>query len=265
MPEGHTIHRHARLHRRHLGGREVAVSSPQGRFARGAARLDGRRLENVDAHGKNLFYRWEGGDILHVHLGLVGKFRTHHGDPPPPTPGTRLAMQADGTTVYLAGPMTCELIDPIREEELRDRLGPDPLRADGSGAFAANLGRRAIGVGAALLDQSVVAGIGNVYRAEVLFLEGIHPDVPARSLRGEQVTALWRRLVAELRRGERSGRIVTVEPADVGARRRSALGRGERLYVYKRAGEPCRRCGTAVARWELAGRKIWACPACQPA
>ncbi len=266
MPEGHTVHRHARLHRKHFAGRQVAVSSPQGRFATGAARLDGQELRDVEAHGKNLFYRWAGGDILHVHLGLVGKFRTYHGDPPPPTPGTRLAMRADGSTIYLAGPMTCQLIDPEQEDDMRARLGPDPLRVDRDGvdAFAANLARRKVPIGAALLDQSVVAGVGNVYRAEVLFLEGIHPDVPARTLADGQVEALWTRLEQELKRGERSGRIVTVEPADVGARRRSELRRGRRLYVYKRAGDPCHRCGTPIQRWELAGRKIWACPACQP-
>ncbi len=76
MPEGHTIHRYARQHRRDLRGRAVAVSSPQGRFAAGAALLDGRTLTEVDPYGKHLFYRWSGSETLHVHLGLYGGFRT---------------------------------------------------------------------------------------------------------------------------------------------------------------------------------------------
>ncbi len=266
MPEGHTIHRHARLHRKHLGGHEVAVSSPQGRFATGAALLDGRRLEDVEAHGKHLFYRWAGGDTLHVHLGLVGRFRTHKADPPPPTNGTRLAMRANGTSIYLSGPMTCELIDPADEEAIHAKLGPDPLREGmaGAGHFAENLGRRRMPIGGALLDQVVVAGVGTVYRAEALFLEGIHPDVPARSLGEDEVESLWATLVRQLRAGERAGRIVTVDPADVGVARRSEISRRQRLYVYKRMGQPCRRCGTPIARWTVAGRKMWACPSCQP-
>ncbi len=266
MPEGHTIHRHARLHRKHLAGHEVAVSSPQGRFATGAELLDGQRLDDVEAHGKHLFYEWRGGEILHVHLGLVGRFRTHKADPPLPTAGTRLAMQANGTTIYLAGPMTCELIDHDEKDAIHAKLGPDPLREgkQGLGDFAEALGRRRIPIGAALLDQSVVAGIGNVYRAEALFLEGIHPDTPARDLSDEQVASLWRTLVEQLRLGEKAGRIVTVTPEDAGVERRSQIKRG-RLYAYKRAGRPCRRCGTPIERWQVAGRKMWACPACQPA
>ena len=107
MPEGHAIHRHARRQRDLLAGRRLRVTSPQGRFAAGAARLDGRRLQTVDARGKHLLYRWEDAEALHVHLGLFGKFTVHRNDPPPPTEGTRLAMSADGVTVYLAGPTIC--------------------------------------------------------------------------------------------------------------------------------------------------------------
>ena len=147
---------------------------------------------------------------------------------------------------------------------IRNRLGPDPLdrRAD-AGRFAANLARRRIPIGAAFLDQKVVAGVGNVYRAELLFLLGVDPHTPAQSLDGDTVDRLWARTVAELRRGERSGRIVTTDPADFGARRDRDLKRGERLYVYKRDGLPCRRCGTEIRVTEMANRAIWWCPRCQ--
>lgn len=266
MPEGHTIHRYARRHRDALAGRRLAVSSPQGRFAAGAARLDGRRLGDVEAYGKHLFYRWQGGDTLHVHLGLFGRFRTHRRNPPPPSDGTRLAMAGDGVVVYLSGPTACELIDPGDEDALRARLGPDPLvDPDDGEAFAAALSRRSIPIGAALLDQKIIAGVGNVYRAEVLFLAGIDPHRPSRRLAGDEVDRVWSTVAEQLRAGERSGRILTVVPADVGARRRRDVPRRERLYVYKRHGQSCRRCGHAIAQDELGGRTIWWCPRCQPA
>jgi endonuclease-8 len=264
MPEGHTIHRHARLQRRRLVNGPVAVTSPQGRFSAGATRLDGRRIEGIDALGKHLFYRWEGGETLHVHLGLFGKFKTFTADPPPPTDGTRLAMTTDEATVYLAGPTACELIDPDEEANLRNRLGPDPLdRAARADVFIANLSRRRVPIGAALLDQKVIAGVGNVYRAELLFLLGVPPHTPAGAIETDTAEALWNRIVTELRRGEKSGRIVTTDPAEFGAARDRDLLRDERLYVYKRDGLPCRRCGTEVRITEMANRSMWWCPSCQ--
>lgn len=265
MPEGHIIHRLARRQGDLLAGEHIAVTSPQGRFAVGAATLDGRRLEAIEALGKHLFYRWSGDESMHVHLGLFGRFRTHRSDPPPPTDGTRLAMHSDDAVVYLSGPTICELIDPDAEEQLRARIGPDPLVPGTDPApFYESLGRRRIPVGAALLDQKVIAGIGNVYRAEILFLAGIDPRTPSHEVDADGAEALWQLAVSELRAGERAGRIITVRPEDVGARRRSDLPRRQRLYVYKRAGEPCRRCQTPIVMGELGGRSIWHCPTCQP-
>ena len=290
MPEGHTIHRYARLHRAALADRRLAASSPQGRFAAGAARIDGRRLHDVEAYGKHLFYRWQMAEpaTLHVHLGLFGHFRSFHSSPapdgqaapvPPPTAGTRLELRAeDGTILRLAGPTACHLILPEQEESLLARLGPDPLRADADPArFSAALRRRSVGIGQALLDQRVIAGIGNAFRAEVLFLTGIHPNRPARDLTAAQVEALWTVLVRLLRTGERTGRIATVEADEQSAGERRANDRpaddrrvGERsgarhlVYVYRRGGEACRRCGTPIRSWKLGGRTISACPSCQP-
>jgi formamidopyrimidine-DNA glycosylase len=269
MPEGHTIHRLARKHREVLGGRTVATASPQGRFSSGARRLDGQTLKTVDAHGKHLFYRWGGGETLHVHLGLFGKFRLHRGQPPPePSANTRLTMTGGEVAVYLAGPTLCELIDPEEEDLIRSRLGPDPLRPGPSAVkldqFTTNLSRRRIPIGAALLDQRVIAGLGNIYRAEALFRTGIDPLLPSDRLSTEATARLWFESAALLRQGRRDGRIITVDPADVGARRRSDLGPTERLYVYKRDGEPCRRCGTPLSMTEMANRGIWWCSSCQP-
>ncbi len=265
MPEGHTIHRLARLHRPILVGERVAVSSPQGRFAGGAELLDGERVEEIEAFGKHLFYHWANANILHIHLGLFGKFRTFKGDPPPPTEGTRLALDTGEATIYLAGPTACELLTVDERDAVVARLGPDPLRRGTKPTtFTDNLDRRSIAIAAALLDQKVVAGIGNVYRAEILFLAGIHPFRRAKDLEPEERAQIWDLTVDLLRRGEKAGRIVTVEPADVGARRRSDLRSKERLYVYKRGGQPCRRCQTPIELAEVANRKVWWCPVCQP-
>lgn len=270
MPEGHTIHRIARSHRRHFVGRRVAVSSPQGRFAAEAEILDGRVLEAVDAAGKHLFYHWTESPSIHVHLGLIGRFRTVQGpDLPDPTPQTRLVLAADGVTAHLSGPMTCRLIDPCEAESVVAGLGPDPLAPDAlrsarpARRFAAALGSRRVSAAAALLDQSVIAGVGNVYRSEILFLCGVHPLQPAGSLTEAAAGEVWATAVHQLRHGVRLGRIVTVEPSDAGARSRRVVPEELRLYVYKRAGDPCRRCGTVIAGGPAGGRTVWWCPSCQ--
>jgi DNA-formamidopyrimidine glycosylase len=265
MPEGHTIHRHARLQRASLAGEEIRSWSPQRRFAAGAARLDGQTLLGIEALGKHLLYRWSSGDTLHVHLGLFGKFKMFKSDPPPPTEMTRLAMANGKAVVYLAGPTICELITPEEEDDLRARIGPDPLAEPRAGRrFASNLSRRRIPIGAALLDQQIVAGVGNVYRAEVLFKCGIAPQRPADRIDGSEASALWSTVKSELRAGEADGRIVTVRPNDVGVRARKDIPGEERLYVYKRGGLPCRRCGDMVLKTEIANRLMWWCPTCQP-
>lgn len=273
MPEGHTIHRHARLQRKVLVGHRVHAWSPQGRFDDGAARLDGGTVLDIEAWGKHLLYHWgdeEGvasGDVLHVHLGLFGKFRTFKSEPPPPTDGTRLALRTHGevgSTIYLAGATTVELITPEDIPPLVARLGPDPLRRDADPTrFAAALRRRRLPIGEALLDQRAIAGIGNVYRAEMLFRAGIDPDTPAAELGEAEVKALWDDAVHLLAIGERSGRIVTVEPEDVGRTRRSDLPRDEQRYVYKRHDRPCHRCGDTIVSWMPRSRTIWGCPTCQ--
>jgi endonuclease-8 len=264
MPEGHSIYRYARHHHDLLAGHRVAATSPQGRFRGGAARIDGRQLLDVLAHGKHLFYHWQRAETLHVHLGLYGRFRTFTADPPPPTPGTRLTLSTGEVSIYLAGPTVCELIAPSGEEEIRARLGPDPLQAGTDGhtvaEFTHNLTRRRIPVGAAVLDQSVVAGIGNIYRAEALFLAGINPATPANAIPPAKIEELWAISVDLLERGVATGKIVTLA--------RAPLERSEetdRVYVYKRDRFPCRRCGGPISRGEMANRNIWWCPACQPA
>ncbi len=268
MPEGHTIHREARLQGRAFAGEDVRVWSPQGRFSTGASLLDGQTLLRVDPRGKHLFYEWEHGQILHVHLGLFGRFRRFFEDAPEPTGGTRLAMTSDSATQYLSGPTICELIDPHRREEILENLGPDPLdRESHDGAvdhIVERLSRRTVPVAAALLDQSVIAGLGNVYRSELLFRTGVNPLRASREVERHLIEMIWEEALDQLAAGEKTGRIVTTDPGDVGRGRRADIPRGERTYVYKRKGEPCRRCGNTIERTEVASRKVWWCPGCQP-
>lgn len=263
MPEGHTIHRLARDHARWFAGHPVAVSSPQGRFRDGAALLDGAVLSSTDAYGKHLLHLYDHGAVVHVHLGLFGRVRHHRGAPPEPRDTVRYRVANATHTIDLIGATACELLDPGGVEALSARLGPDPLRtdADPDRAFAA-LQRRRVGIGRALLDQRVIAGVGNVYRAEVLLVHGVHPELPARELGRENFDAIWDTLCTWMARGVRQRRIVTVDRAELGLPP-GRVPRGQATYVYGRSS--CQRCGSPVRRWDLAGRWAYACERCQPA
>ncbi len=264
MPEGHTLHRLARDQGRDLVGTAVSAWSPQGRFTEGAARVDGRRLERAEAFGKHLFHTFESGDVLHVHLGLIGKWQRREGAPvPDPVGEVRLRLGADCVAWDLSGPQTCEVITPEQASVITGLLGPDPLRrgADPS-RFVTRVRESNKAIGALLLDQGIVAGIGNVYRAEVLFLDGILPTRPGSSLTEEDAGALWSSMRDQLRAGVRRNRIVTVTPDDAPGPL-SRLERADAVYVYKRDGLPCRRCGTLIRSAVVGGRRTWWCPRCQ--
>lgn len=262
MPEGHTIHRLARDHTAWFAGQRVGVSSPQGRFAAAAAELDGATLQAAEAYGKHLFHHLDGGRTVHIHLGLFGRFFVHEVPPPTPRPTVRYRIVGPDRATDLVGATACELLDPAEVEAIIARLGPDPIRRDAEPERAwAALQRRTVPIGRALLDQTVLAGVGNVFRAEVLFVHGIHPELPAREVTREQWDAMWATLVTWLRRGVRDGRIVTVDPKEAG-RPRSRMTRSEATYVYQR--EQCLRCGSDIRRWDLAGRWAYACQTCQP-
>ena len=210
MPEGHTIHRLAKDHTPLLVGRPVSLASPQGRFATGAELLTGRVVEGIEPYGKHLFYAFEGDLLLHVHLGLYGKFANGHGAPPEPRGALRLRMTAPsddgGVWLDLRGPTACEVMTPFDHDVVLARLGPDPLRrdADPERAFARITRSRRL-VGELLMDQAVLCGIGNVYRAEVLFRAGLSPFRPGTEVDRETWEALWEDLRTLLRAGVPAG------------------------------------------------------------
>ncbi|MFC0042599.1 Fpg/Nei family DNA glycosylase [Actinomadura rayongensis] len=269
MPEGHTVHRLAAEHRRVFGGERVRAESPQGRFAAGAAWIDGRVLAGAEAHGKHLLVGFEGERVLHVHLGIYGTYGFGAVPAPEPVGAVRLRLAGAAGFADLRGPNACELLEPGEVKRLRDRLGPDPLRADGDAREAfARVARSRVPVAALLMDQSVVAGPGNIYRAEVLFRQGVCPDVPGRELGWERWSALWDDLVVLMREGVRTGRIDTVRAEHMP----EAMGRpprvddhGGEVYVYRRAGSPCLVCGGVVATRVVGGRNLFWCPGCQGA
>ena len=274
MPEGHTLHRLAGELDAVFAGRPVRVSSPQGRFADSAALLDGAVLEGAQAWGKQLFCEFSGERFVQVHLGLIGRFDVESGlsEVPEPVGQVRLRLVAEGqagiAVADLRGAITCELVTRERRDAVVAAAGPDPLRPDADPARAwARISRSSAPIGVLLMDQSVVAGIGNVYRAELLFRHRVHPLRPGRTLRVGRWRAMWEDLVGLMTEGVRTGRIDTVRPEHTP----EAMGRAPRrddhggeVYVYRRAGQPCLVCGRAVRTEGLAGRNLFWCPRCQP-
>jgi endonuclease-8 len=286
VPEGHSVHRLARGLGRTFRGRVVRATSPQGRFYSGASQVDGTVLESADAWGKHLFLTFETAQVLHVHLGLYGTFLTGKLPAPEPRGALRLRLESDSAYADLRGPTACDLVGEDGRDAIVARLGPDPLRRDADPAQARRriTGSRAP-VGTLLMDQSVIAGIGNIYRAELLHLHGVSPYRLGRDVDPDVVDAMWADLVVLMRDGVRRGRIVTVAPEDVprlaeldadrdhldadaldggedtADRRRRRRDTG--VYVYRRAGRACLRCGSEIRAEDLAGRRLFWCPGCQ--
>jgi endonuclease-8 len=274
VPEGHTIHRLARRHKRLFGGAQISASSPQGRFAAGAEAIDGSVLRGTDAHGKHLFHDYGGGRWLHVHLGLYGSFVDGDGAPPPERGAIRLRLAGarkpeEPHWAELRGPTACELLDDPARDLLLDRLGPDPLRRDADPEQAwKKIARSKTSIGALLMHQDVLSGVGNVYRAEALYRARVDPYRAGKDLTATAWGGIWDDLVEMMAVGVRLNRIVTLRPEDkalapepegTGPRR----DRGARRYVYHRAGRPCRICGTTVLTAVVEGRNLFWCPNCQ--
>jgi endonuclease-8 len=250
-----------------FGRAPVDVSSPQGRFEASAKLLDGLELKRAEAHGKHLFHRYGRDLVVHVHLGLYGTFI--EGPVPAEPPRGQVRMRLVGATHFadLRGPTACELLTHHEVAAVRSRLGPDPLRRDADPEVAwARLSRSRAPLAVLLMDQRVCAGVGNVYRAELLFRHHLDPLSPGTSLAREQWNRMWADLVDLMRDGVRRGRIDTVraehEPTVTGRAPRVDRHGGE-VYVYRRHGQPCLVCGTSVQRTELAGRNLFWCPRCQ--
>lgn len=324
MPEGHTIHRLAAALSELYAGRRLAVSSPQGRFTAGAARLNGQVLLDARAHGKHLFLPFApAADLpldddavvwLRIHLGLYGAWTfdgdaeftaphaigaprrrvgergehpLRHGggsalsglsggegdagapapglwEPPEPRGAVRLRLAGEHGVADLTGPAACELLDAEGLAAVRRRLGPDPLRDDGDiEVFVAGVRRRRRPIGELLMDQSVISGVGNIFRAETLLRCGVSPFRAGDRLSADRVRSLWRDLVPLMEYGVATGFITTVEAADVPDPLPEGDEEAARWYVYHRTARPCLRCGAPVRERTVAGRRLFWCAACQ--
>jgi endonuclease-8 len=267
VPEGHTIHHLAQEYAARFSGTPTHVTSPQGKFSDAAALLTGAELTRTDAHGKHLFLRFRDSDWVHIHLGLFGKVTFGDAPAPPPTDTVRLRLANAAAYVDLRGPTTCALITDAEKRAIHDRLGPDPLREDADPDAAwRRVSRSRTTIAALLMDQKVVAGVGNVYRAEVLFRHGIDPYRLGKDITPAEWGALWTDLVGLMREGARDNRIDTVRPEHTP----EAMGRpprvddhGGEVYVYRRATLPCHICGTGIHTAGLAARNLFWCPTCQ--
>jgi endonuclease-8 len=270
MPEGHTLHRLADELNAAFAGQRVRVGSPQGRFADSAALIDGQTLVGADAWGKKLFIEFAGDRFVYVHLGLIGGFVVHPDvtEVPLPVGEVRLRITTANAYADLRGATACELVTREQRDAAVAKLGPDPLRPDGDPDRAWQRIRRSrLPIGRLLMDQTVLAGVGNVYRAELLFRHRMHPLRPGNTLRSGQWRAMWDDLVELMHEGVRTGRIDTVRPEHTP----EAMGRAARVddhggevYVYRRTGLPCHVCGRPVRTAVLDTRNLFWCSQCQP-
>eukprot|EP00793_Prasinoderma_coloniale_P005378 PRCOL_00004786-RA len=270
MVEGHSVHRVCHQHRRALAGLAFRATSPNGRFAEGAAAIDGKVLERVEAIGKNLLYFF-GGDgrggtgedvtVMHVHFGMSGRFGVFGADSAPePKPTTRLQLQTaerGGLIAHLSA-MTVQHGGIELFHERRAALGEDPLRDDADpGALRAKAARSSKPVGLLLMDQAMMAGVGNIYRAEILWRSKLHPEMPCSALTDAQFAELWRQSVRMLRKGFECGSIITVD---------DECGRygapWSRRYIYNQ--KQCPACKGPVRSWSMSNRTVYCCETCQP-
>lgn len=267
MPEGNVVHHLARRLGRAFTHKVVRVDSPQGRFAAGAALVDATTVRRVEAHGKHLFIGFETRLWIHVHLGLFGKWTFGSHELPDPVGQVRMRIWTDAAWAELRGPTVCEVLDADGHRAAVRRVGPDPIRrgADPTPAWE-RIHRSSSPIGGLLMDQRVLSGVGNIYRAEVLFRHGICPYRPGRAVSAPEFDAIWADLVLLMRAGTKRGRIDTVRPEHMPR----AMGRppredrhGGEVYVYRRAGQPCLICGSEIQIAEMAARNLYWCPRCQ--
>jgi endonuclease-8 len=294
MPEGNEIHRWAERHAAAFAGKPVRVDGPQGRFTDSDV-LDGRKLLRVMAVGKHLGYDFGKDRILHVHLGLQGDFTEGSGPLPEVRGALRLRMwnaeavkkaavpgvsrrhgwysEDDGTGhiaasqvawVELRGPMDCSVYTQAQWERLLERLGPDPLNGDAPDRALAKIAKSKKPIAALLMEQDVMAGIGNIYRAELLFRARQSPFTLGKDVAPAVVKAMWKDALPLMRAGMVDRRIVTTRAKDRPTKKAGQALKEEAHYVYRRQGKPCFVCGTKVLKQEnFAGRNLYWCPMCQ--
>ena len=265
MPEGHSIRHFANAHDAWFVGNEVEVASPQGRFVEEASVLSGRRLTETSTHGKHLFFHFDD-DIVHVHLGMYGWFRfSNTSDVGAIGPNVRMSIITGERASSLSGPTVCKLISHEERLKVISKLGPDPLKIDSDKTAAWDkIAKSNKSIAALLMDQSVIAGIGNVYRAEILFNVRQRPDVSGCDVPASKFEEIWNVAGRMLLAGSRSGTTQVVQRQHMSDDEIVKFGSHTNAsYVYKRSGMPCRVCKTPVASCKVDNRVLYWCPLCQ--
>ena len=242
---------------------DPTIAASDGRMGptgmRGAG-TDGEHEDSIASIGAPRLARLRAGEAEHADA-LV-EF------PPPPVGQVRVRILTASAVADLRGPTVCEVLDDAEVRALAERLGPDPQaltesKRSAEDRFVARAARSGQAIGQLLMDQSVVAGIGNVYRAELLFRARMDPHRPGSAVPEDELRALWRDWTKLLRIGVETGQMLTIDGLR-GAKRAAALAnRADRHWVYKREGMPCRRCGTPIALEVMQARKLYWCPGCQ--
>jgi endonuclease-8 len=266
MPEGDTLARIATALRPVLAGKRI--TSARGRY--GGPRFDlviGTTVNAVEARGKHLLIGFDNGLTLHTHLGLHGSWHRYRAGEPWRRPLARAVAildTKDATAVCFDAP-TVELLDTraLAVHPVLKALGGDVattgFNLDAAIAALRDPSRAAKPVGDALLDQTALAGLGNVYRSELPFIERVNPFTPTAQVSDAQLRAMVERGAALVKQNSAGGARVT-----------TAAGSPTNLHVYGRTGRPCPRCGTRIvsrATRAHAGappRRTYWCPSCQP-
>lgn len=258
MPEGHTIHRAARDHHKLFCGQKLSVSSPQGRFADGATLLNGQTCLSIDAFGKHLIYHFDQGNVLHIHLGLFGRIRKRKLPVVEPRGAVRVRFIGKTHVIDISGPTICRILTKQELMSLINRIGPDVLRSDANPDYAFNkISKSKSPIGRLIMDQSVMAGIGNVYRSEILWRQAIHPETPGQSIDKPTFDQIWADAKMLLEIGVKKNSIVTVDHEHS-----SQSSYRERVNIF--AKDRCPKCAGVIRRFEINGRRTFVCENCQP-
>jgi endonuclease VIII len=262
MPEGNEIHKFAERHAAAFAGKRVQVDSPNGGFP-DAEVLNGRKLIGVHAVGKHLGYNFGRDLILHIHLGMYGNFWEGNMPLPPEKGALRLRIYTKTDWLELRGGTDTSIFTQAKWESLLNRLGPDPLISDSDPTPGfEKIAKRNTPIGALLMDQSIFAGIGNIYRAELLYRARIHPKRPGKNVDLPALKKIWADAQKLMRAGMTDTRYVTTRPKDRPHKSGTVL-EEESHYVYRRQGKPCLVCGTKIELADMAGRTVYWCPVCQ--